>query len=130
MVGGRVVERHCACVVGDLCLSMCLSVLAELVVEWNSANYTVAEGDGAVEVQLVAEGRYEIAFFLLGGPQRAKSTLVGGRDLGLAMASSGAWWSPWGWGWLQSLYSFILPPPSPLLCSPLPLPLPSPPLSL
>lgn len=70
-------------------MSVCLSVCAELVVEWKNDNYSVAEGDGEVEVQLVAQGRYEIDFFLRGEPQSAENTLVGGKDLSLAVASSG-----------------------------------------
>ena len=68
---------------------VCLLICAELVVEWHSDIYSLTEGDGAVEVQLVAQGRYEIDFFLRGEPQTAKNTLVDGRALGLAVASSG-----------------------------------------
>lgn len=68
---------------------VCLSVCAELVVEWHSDIYSVTEGVGAVEVQLVVQGRYEIDFFLRGEPQTAKNALVNGRALGLAVASSG-----------------------------------------
>ena len=59
------------------------------MVEWDDAHYSVAEGDGEVKVQLVARGRYEIAFFLQGEPRMAQSTVVGGRNFGLAVASSG-----------------------------------------
>jgi hypothetical protein len=62
----------------------------QLMIQWQRPNDRVLESAGVVVVQLMAVGKFQLSFTLLGTARQAVSSVVGGRSFKLAIPSTGS----------------------------------------